>query len=175
LLLVADLLFFLFRSSKQSTAPTDGNETLRDRYRRMTRVELLNSFVSLLLYLAQISWLIYGNYIYFNMPVDIPGLAYNENPVDQSGEASETGQISGEEIDSEKWLYVALMSVLTIGYVHIMLFLAFIIVLLIYSITSCCFGSDRVQHFSPVKLWLFIDEGIFSLLDELEDVDVDPD
>ena len=43
----------------------------------MTKYELLNSFVSILLYLAQISWLIYGNYIYFNLPVNIPAL-YDE-------------------------------------------------------------------------------------------------
>lgn len=31
---------------------------------------------------------------------------------------------------------------------------------------------NHVGHLSPVKLWLFIDEGIFSLLDDIEDPEV---
>ena len=77
LLLVADLLFFLFRSTKQSAPQADAYETVSQRWGRMTKYELLNSFVSILLYLAQISWLVYGNYIYFNLPVNIPAL-YDE-------------------------------------------------------------------------------------------------
>lgn len=43
----------------------------------MTKYELFNSLVSILLYLTQISWLVYGNYLYFNLPVNIPAL-YDE-------------------------------------------------------------------------------------------------
>ena len=33
----------------------------------MSCIEFTNCSVSLLLYLAQVAWLIYGNYIYFNL------------------------------------------------------------------------------------------------------------
>ena len=32
-------------------------------------------------------------------------------------------------------------------------------------------AQSQVGHLSPVKLWLFIDEGIFSLLDDLDEMD----
>lgn len=68
LLLVADLLFFLFRSTK-NIAPEngDGYESMTQRIRRMSCIEVGNCCVSLLLYTAQIIWLLYGNYIYFNL------------------------------------------------------------------------------------------------------------
>ena len=80
-----------------------------------------------------------------------------------------------EEINSEKWLYIALMTTLTIGYVHLMIFAALIAIFFVYSISNCCMNSVEAQeqygHLSPVKLWLFIDEGIFSLLDDLDELD----
>ncbi len=79
-----------------------------------------------------------------------------------------------QEINSEKWLYVTLMSVLTVGYVHLMIFVALTIIMTVYFVTRCCVDSqERVGLLSPVKLWLFIDEGIFSLLDEFDEVDPD--
>ena len=67
------------------------------------------------------------------------------------------------------------MTTLTIGYVHLMIFAALIVIFLVYSITNCFVSpleaNEQYGHLSPVKLWLFIDEGIFSLLDDLDDLD----
>ena len=93
----------------------------------MSRLDICNSLISLVLYLAQIAWLIYGNYIYFNLPVNIPGLYEQEDQkVTYVGE-------SESEINSEKWLYIALMTVLTIGYVHLMIFASLIVIFIVYS------------------------------------------
>ena len=71
------------------------------------------------------------------------------------------------------------MSVLTVGYIHLMIFAA-IVLIAVFSILQCCFAriaqqdqseSSRSSSFSALKLWQFIDEGIFSLLDELEEND----
>ena len=82
--------------------------------------------------------------------------------------------MSDTEINSEKWLYIALMTTLTIGYVHLMIFFALIVIFIVYTIGNCCMGLEDAQsqvgHLSPVKLWLFIDEGIFSLLDDLDEM-----
>lgn len=67
LLLVADLLFFLFRSNKTLVPDQDGYEPMTQRIRRMSCLEIGNCCVSLLLYMAQIAWLLFGNYIYFNL------------------------------------------------------------------------------------------------------------
>ena len=78
-----------------------------------------------------------------------------------------------EEINSERWLYVTLMSVLTVGYVHLMIFVAVTVIMVVYGV-SRCFSRQQdsnVGLLSPIKLWLFIDEGIFSLLDELDEID----
>ena len=75
-LLVLDLLFFLFRSGKMTSSPNDANETFSDRARRMSKMEIFSSVCSLLLYMAQIGWLVYGNYLYFNLPVDVPDIYY---------------------------------------------------------------------------------------------------
>jgi len=92
-----------------------------------------------------------------------------------SGVTYAGGQLSAEEINSEKWLYIALMTTLTIGYVHLMIFAALIVIFLVYSVGTCCMDQNEAQsqvgHLSPVKLWLFIDEGIFSLLDDLDEID----
>ena len=67
------------------------------------------------------------------------------------------------------------MTTLTIGYVHLMIFVALIVIFVVYSLGNCCMSDmeaqNQVGHLSPVKLWLFIDEGIFSLLDDLDEPD----
>ena len=67
------------------------------------------------------------------------------------------------------------MTTLTIGYVHLMIFAALIVIFFVYTISNCCLSQEDAQnqvgHLSPVKLWLFIDEGIFSLLDDLDELD----
>ncbi len=109
---------------------------------------------------------------------------YDEIKEDAAGQISEESTTLEEqqavaaaayqEINSEKWLYVTLMSVLTVGYVHLMIFVALTLIMTVYIVTRCCFSTqDRVGILSPVKLWLFIDEGIFSLLDEFDEVDPD--
>ena len=96
----------------------------------MSRLDIVNSFISLILYLVQISWLIYGNYLYFNLPLDVPGV-YNDHT--RKTEAS-MDAIDPAEINAEKWLYIALMTVLTIGYVHLMTFIALIVIFIVYTI-----------------------------------------
>ena len=66
------------------------------------------------------------------------------------------------------------MSVLTVGYVHLMIFVAVTVIIVVYLVTRCVSrrgDSSSVGLLSPIKLWLFIDEGIFSLLDELDEID----
>ena len=67
------------------------------------------------------------------------------------------------------------MSVLTIGYVHLMIFVALLVIIIIYTIGNCILGQEdaaqHIGHLAPVKLWIFIDEGIFSLLDDIDDED----
>lgn len=65
------------------------------------------------------------------------------------------------------------MSVLTVGYVHLMIFVAVTVIIVVYLVTRCFSrrGDSSVGLLSPIKLWLFIDEGIFSLLDELDEID----
>lgn len=69
------------------------------------------------------------------------------------------------------------MAVLTVGYVHLMIFCALIFIFIVYSIASCMLSEadaeSQIGHLSPVKLWLFIDDGIFSLMDDLDDDDFD--
>ena len=145
--------------------------TVSERLGRLSRLELCNGAISLLLYLAQIGWLIYGNILYFNLPADMPAMYENFAEA-----AAETGgsELTEEEINSEKWLYVALMTVLTIGYVHLMIFAALLVIFIIYSVNRCCYpqSNGRFGQLSPSKLWMFIDEGIFSILDELDDEDI---
>jgi len=54
-----------------------------------------------------------------------------------------------------------------------MIFMALILILLIFTVNNCMIPSEEVRgsidHLSPVKLWLFIDEGVFSLLDDIDD------
>lgn len=72
-LLIVDLLFFLFRSGKHSnTSIYDAYESVGDRWNRMSKLDACNSLVSFTLYITQIGLLIYGNYIYFNIPLDVP-------------------------------------------------------------------------------------------------------
>ena len=51
ILLVVDLLFFLFRSGKSSQASIyDQYESMHDRYTRMSRMDVCNSVISVVLY-----------------------------------------------------------------------------------------------------------------------------
>lgn len=149
----------------------------------MSCTEGLNALISLVLYLTQVAWLIYGNYIYFNLPVDSLEEANSDYAAQLKANAQNAAAtdsiLTHEEINSEKWLYVALMSVLTVGYIHLMIFAA-IVLIAVFSMLQCCFAhiaqpdqSETTQSstFSALKLWQFIDEGIFSLLDELEEND----
>ena len=96
-LLIIDLLFFLFRSGKHHQAQMfDAYETVVERYNRMSRLDICNSMISLLLYLAQIGWLVYGNYIYFNLPVDIPGIYEEKDELDEAAAVVTTAALSGE-------------------------------------------------------------------------------
>mmetsp|Transcript_8565 Transcript_8565/g.10596 ORF Transcript_8565/g.10596 Transcript_8565/m.10596 type:complete len:87 (+) Transcript_8565:855-1115(+) len=45
--------------------------------------------------------------------------------------------LGNEQINSEKWLYVALMSVLTVGYIHLMIFAAIILIAIVTCINNC--------------------------------------
>lgn len=49
------------------------------------------------------------------------------------------------ELNSEKWLYVALMTVLTIGYVHLMIFVALLVIFLLYGAFNCCMSADEAR------------------------------
>ena len=84
-------------------------------------------------------------------------------------------QTKPDEIDSERWLYIALMTTLTIGYMHLLIFFALLIILVIQIVSYCCLSREeanaRVGHLTPVKLWQFIEDGIFSLLDDLDSAD----
>ena len=68
------------------------------------------------------------------------------------------------------------MTVLTIGYVHLMIFASLIVIFIVYFVGKCFLSEEdalnHVGHLSPVKLWLFIDDGIFSLLDDIDDPEV---
>jgi len=55
----------------------------------------LCSFVSLLLYLTQIGWLLYGNYIYFNMPSELTDMSKLPS-LSETGANLETGELTGE-------------------------------------------------------------------------------
>ena len=184
LLLVADLLFFLFRSVKPlQIGAGEENQSFTQRLRALSCTEGLNAFISLVLYLTQVAWLIYGNYIYFNLPVDSLEEANEDYAAQLKANAQNAAAtdsiLTHEEINSEKWLYVALLSVLTVGYIHLMIFAA-IVLIAVFSMLQCCFASiaqpdqsvsTQSSTFSALKLWQFIDEGIFSLLDELEEND----
>ena len=63
----------------------------------------------------------------------------NTEPSVQAAESSEA--LSEQEINSEKWLYVALLTVLTIGYIQLMIFAAIILVMT-YSAISRRFFCD---------------------------------
>ena len=158
---------------------------MTQRIRRMSCIEFTNCSVSLLLYLAQVAWLIYGNYIYFNLDAknymsqaDDSEATTSPSVQAADGTTESSGGLSQQEINSEKWLYVALLTVLTIGYIQLMIFAAIILVIVYSAIASCWHGlfsrsddenASSRSRISPYKVWQFIDEGIFSLLDELDE------
>ena len=174
-ILVAELLFFLFRSGKPTSVSYDAYESVSDRFERMSRLDIFNSLVSLAIYVIQITWLVYGNYIYFTLPPNMPSIVVDPAASTDGSTVGTKPAIDYEDINSEKWLYVTLMTVLTIGYVHLMIFIALVVIFFVYALGNCVLSSEDAQsqvgHLSPVKLWLFIDEGIFSLLDDLDEED----
>lgn len=144
----------------------------------MNGVDIFNSFVSILLYIVHIGWLVYGNYLYFNLPVEVTSSEFrNSETAAETIIADETEYPTPyqSEVDSEQWLYISLMTVLTIGYVHLMVFIALFVIFLVYTVAACLGVTQDIDSMStaslisPVKLWVFIDEGIFSLLDEIDE------
>ena len=99
--------------------------------------------------------MLYGNYIYFNLPLDVPSLyaeettetgTTKESAVDDTAVVGATVlPVDASEINSERWLYVTLMSVLTIGYVHLMIFVALLVIIMIYAIGNCMLGADNAN------------------------------
>ena len=82
--------------------------------------------------------------MYFNLPVDSLERANADYAAQikanaENAEATDA-VLSYEEINSEKWLYVALMSVLTVGYIHLMIFAAIVLIAL-FSTLQFCFVS----------------------------------
>ena len=71
LILVIDLLFFLFKSG---TGHSDSSDNFNSH--RSSIVEMILNIISGIIYFTMIGWLIYGNYLYFNLP---PG-NYLEEP-----------------------------------------------------------------------------------------------
>ena len=83
------------------------------------------------------------------------------------------------DFNSEKWLYVSLMCVLTVGYIQLICFFSMMFGFLIFFISKCMLSEEdhllRFSHLSPQKMWKMIDEGLFSLLDEIDDAFSDTD
>ena len=121
-----------------------------------------------------IGWLFYGNYLYFTLPANHH---YLEEPVTDGSQGA--GKVTTTDFNSEKWLYISLMSVLTIGYIQLICFFAMMFGFVIYYIAKCILSEEdhlmRFSHLSPQRMWKMIDEGLFSLLDEIDDVYSDSD
>ena len=109
LILVVDLLYFLFKSGTSSHSDSDNfaNESQRTSWS-----DLVLNTISMLIYLTMISWLFYGNYLYFTLPANHHYL--DDTAVTDQKSAS---KVTISDFNSEKWLYVSLMCVLTVGYI----------------------------------------------------------
>ena len=164
LILVIDLLFFLFKSGTNHGDTSDNFSS-----NRSSILEIVLNVISGLIYFTMIGWLIYGNYLYFNLP---PGNYIEDEPAPEPV-ADDLEVAVTQEFDSNKWLYVSLMSVLTIGYIHLICFIAMVISVITYFSTKLMYNEEthtnRFGHLSPCKMWKFIDEGLFSLLDEIDE------
>ena len=57
----------------------------------MSRMDICNSIISIILYFTQIAWLVYGNYIYFNLPLDLPTTYESSSISEPIEEAPEAG------------------------------------------------------------------------------------
>ena len=67
----------------------------------MNRLDICNSIISIILYFAQIGWLVYGNYIYFNLPLDIPNVYDNTtNPETETVEVGTTPAYTGGQLSA---------------------------------------------------------------------------
>ena len=62
LLLVVDLLFFLFKSGHN---PSDSSDNFASNSTRSSIVEVVLNVISALIYFSMIGLLFYGNYLYF--------------------------------------------------------------------------------------------------------------
>ena len=65
LILVIDLLFFLFKSG---TNRNDSSDNYINNSNRSNCMEIFLNIVSGLIYFSMIGWLIYGNYLYLHLP-----------------------------------------------------------------------------------------------------------
>ena len=152
LILVIDLLFFLFKSGTNHGDTSDNFSS-----NRSSILEIVLNVISGLIYFTMIGWLIYGNYLYFNLP---PGNYIEDEPAPEPV-ADDLEVAVTREFDSNKWLYVSLMSVLTIGYIHLICFIAMVISVITYFSTKLMYNEEthtnRFGHLSPCKMWKFID------------------
>ena len=164
LILVVDLLFFLFKSGTNHSDSSDNFSS-----NRSSILEVVLNIISGIIYFTMIGWLIYGNCLYFSLP---PG-NYLEDSTPPEPVTDEVEVAVTQQFDPNKWLYVSLMSVLTIGYIHLICFIAMVISIVTYFTTKLMYDEEthynRFGHLSPCKMWKFIDEGLFSLLDEIDD------
>ena len=66
-----------------------------------------------------------------------------------------------------------LMSILTIGYVQIMIFFSMIVSICCYYFYKWCsdIPYEEYEHLEPYKCWKLVDDGIFALLDNIEEDD----
>ena len=86
-----------------------------------------------------------------------------------------------DEIFTKQWLYICLLCVLTFGFIQLVLFVALVFCIAIYGMSKCLMDPrdhhEQFNHIKPIYLWHFIDEGLFSLLDEEDDLNagVDPE
>ena len=50
--------------------------------------------------------------------------------------------VAAKEFEANKWLYMALMCVLTVGYIHLMCFAALVISVSIYYMSKCLHTAE---------------------------------
>ena len=66
LILVVDLLFFLFKSGTNNHG--DQSDNFASNSHRGSIMEVVLNVISGIIYIAMIGWLFYGNYLYFCLP-----------------------------------------------------------------------------------------------------------
>ena len=133
-ILIIDLLFFLFKSGN---AQSDSEDNFANNSHRSSVAAAATKITSGLIYFTMISWLLYGNYIYFNLP---PNLLEKWAKAEVDPEATPA---TVSEIDPNKWLYVSLMCVLTIGYLHLLCFFGIIVCLACFYGSKCLYNEEE--------------------------------